>query len=462
MAVTKLWPINSRLGHVIDYIEDPNKTLKSNSQYNESDYQALKDVIGYVKNGDKTEQEYFCVGINCNSTTARDQFITVKQHYGKCDGIQAYHGYMSFKEQNITPELAQKIGMEFAQRMWGDRFQVVVTTHLNTEHLHCHFVVNSVSFKDGKRLHGDEKAWFIFHKIADEICKKYELSTIDNPQRYPDSDFMTKKDQAGMPTRYNTARKLIDEAISRSTNYNAFKAELKKTGCQFNLSENRKYWTVTLKGESKPIRLFRLGDDYTNERILERIEENKKSLDFKTFQSAKYKREKPQYVIMTRTDRMKMHSGLYGQYLHYCYRLGCFNRYKKQNIAKVHYLLRDDLMKIDELTAQTTLLGKTHIDTSEQLFVYSQKVEDEIKSLTSDRTHYRNKIRRVNITDEELAEDKEKISQITQKLKELRREKKLCEGIKERSQEISERLDEITKEEEKNQGKEKQSHGCWR
>lgn len=88
---------------------------------------------------------------------ARDQFITVKEQYQKTDGIQAYHGYLSFKETDISPEMAQKIGMEFANEVWGKRFQVVVTTHLNTKHLHCHFVINSISFVDGKHLWGEEK-----------------------------------------------------------------------------------------------------------------------------------------------------------------------------------------------------------------------------------------------------------------------------------------------------------------
>lgn len=146
MAVSKLWAVNSRLGQVIDYAANPEKTAVD--IYSEEQYQALADVLSYAKDEEKTEREYFVEGINCNPTTARDQFVSVKQAYGKEDGIQAYHGYLSFKEQNITPELAQKIGMEFANEVWGKRFQVVVTTHLNTKHLHCHYVINSVDRYD--------------------------------------------------------------------------------------------------------------------------------------------------------------------------------------------------------------------------------------------------------------------------------------------------------------------------
>ena len=69
----------------------------------------------------------------------------IKEQYNKKDGIIAFHSYQSFEEKDISPELAHKIGIELANRVWGDRFQVVVATHLNTEHIHNHFVINSVS-----------------------------------------------------------------------------------------------------------------------------------------------------------------------------------------------------------------------------------------------------------------------------------------------------------------------------
>ena len=131
MAVSKLWSVTTRLGQVIDYATNPKKTAVR-IIYTKAQYQALRDVIDYAKDEEKTEQEFYVEGINCNVAIARDQFITVKEQYQKTDGIQAYHGYLSFKETDISPEMAQKIGMEFANEVWGERFQVVVTTHLNT------------------------------------------------------------------------------------------------------------------------------------------------------------------------------------------------------------------------------------------------------------------------------------------------------------------------------------------
>ena len=134
MAVTKLWPVKSNLKHVIDYASNEKKT--SANAFTEEQYQAIRDVLAYAKDEGKTEREFYVQGINCNPTCARDQFVTVKEQFGKTDGIQAYHGYISFKNMEVTPEMAQRIGEEFVQKVWGNRFQAIVTTHLNTEHSH--------------------------------------------------------------------------------------------------------------------------------------------------------------------------------------------------------------------------------------------------------------------------------------------------------------------------------------
>lgn len=452
MAVSRLWSVTARLGQVIDYATNPEKTTKSKSKYSDADYQALKDVLAYAKDEEKTEREFFCQGINCNVSTARDQFITVKEKFSKTEGIQAYHGYLSFKEQDITPELAQKVGMEFAERVWGKRFQIVVTTHLNTKHLHCHFVINSVSFVDGNKLHGEEKAWFKFHHIADEICRKYNLHIIEKPDRNRGNAYYRKLTLAGMPTRPNNAKAAIDYAIEHSHSMAELEYVLNDMGYQCNFSPTRKYWTVTPKNAKQPIRLYRLGEDYTNQRILERVNANR-YVTLERFQKASSKPR--QYLLVTREDRIKKVGGLYGLYLHYCYKLGYLPNYKKQNPVRLHYLLRDELMKLDELTAQTTLLGKHHIGDTEQLFSYQQSVEDKIKNLTADRTHLRNEIRRVDITDERLSAAKEEITEISDKLKALRKEVKLCKGIAERSGEIKSNLEQVLADEKQTKRKEK-------
>lgn len=453
MAVSKLWQVNNRLEQVIDYVTNIDKT--DSKIFSREEYQSLKDVLSYAKNETKTEHEIFCDGINCNVAIARDQFITVKKQFGKADGIQAYHGYLSFKETDLSPELAQQIGMEFAKEVWGDRYQIVVTTHLNTEHLHCHFVINSISFVDGKRLWGEEKAWFEFRKVADRICEKYGLYYDSSPNRSKQSDYLTMKERAGMPTRYSILKETIDYAISHSRTKIEFECALKEMGYYYNLSPSRKYWTVIPKGYNKPIRLKNLGEDYTNARIEERLRENRDRFDIQPFQRATYKPK--QYRLTTRKDKIKKIGGIYGLYLHYCYRLGYLPKYKKQNKARLHYLLKEDLMKLDQITDEVRLLGKHHLVTAEQLFSYKSSVEERIKSLTVDRTHLQKKIRR-KIGDEELSKVKEEISSITEKLRELRREVRLCDGIAKRSNILEKNLEQIHTDEQKLQRKENREY----
>ena len=453
MAVSKLWQVRERLGQVLDYATNPEKT--DSRLFTESDYQALKDVLAYAKNETKTDHEYFCDGINCNVAIARTQFITVKEQYGKTDGVQAYHGYLSFPEKEVSPELCQEIGMEFARRTWGKRFQVVVTTHLNTKHLHCHFVVNSVSFVDGKKLDDEEKAWFCFRHTVDDLCKEYNLSWIDTPNRSKQSEYLTMKEKAGMPTRYSVVKEAIDYAIAHSRTKKEFEYALKEMGYFYNLSPSRKYWTVTPKGYNKPIRLKNLGEDYTNARIEERLRANRDLIDIQPFQRQTYRPR--QYRLPTRKDKIKKVGGIYGLYLHYCYRLGYLPKYKKQNNARLHYLLKEDLMKLDQITDEVRLLGKHHIVTAEQLFSYKTSVEEKIETLTADRTHLRKKIR-TKIDDVELSKAKEEISSITEELGTLRKEVRLCDGIAERSKVMEKNLEQIQTEEQKIQRKENRNY----
>ena len=89
--------------------------------------------------------------------------------------IVCYHGFQSFKHGEVTPEIAHEVGVKLAERMWGDRFQVVVATHLNTECLHNHFVVNSVSFVDGKHYHDNKANLRLLRQRSDELCREYGM-----------------------------------------------------------------------------------------------------------------------------------------------------------------------------------------------------------------------------------------------------------------------------------------------
>ena len=163
MAPTSRWRVNGWLGKVVIYVENPEKTANpkfyTTEDMTEQDGQGLSDVIRYAVNSEKTQQtdnencavvHSFVSGVNCSPSTARGEMLAVKKRFGKENGTVAYHGYQSFAPGEATPEIAHEIGMKLAARLWGDRYQVIVATHLDKEnHLHNHFVLNTVSFVDG-------------------------------------------------------------------------------------------------------------------------------------------------------------------------------------------------------------------------------------------------------------------------------------------------------------------------
>ena len=167
MAVVKIWKVERNLGQVVDYAENEEKTDLAN-------FKDLESVIDYAENGDKTEETLFVSGINCDPKNAKKEMMKIKKKFVKTDGVLAWHEYQSFKEGEVTPDEAHKIGLELAKEMWGDRFQVVVTTHLNTSHIHNHFVVNSVSFIDGKKYNADRSSYAEFRRLNDLICMRSE------------------------------------------------------------------------------------------------------------------------------------------------------------------------------------------------------------------------------------------------------------------------------------------------
>ena len=177
MATTKIWPIKASLSSVVDYANNPEKT----------EYEPLREVLHYADNGEKTKLEnekvFLSTGIGCSSQHAFEDMLSVQQYYGKTAGNVAYHAYQSFKPNEVTPEECHQLGVELAEKMWGDKYQVLVATHLNTGTYHNHFVLNAVSFRDGRKYDCNKKAYYQFRDMSDRICKEHGLSVIEHPHK---------------------------------------------------------------------------------------------------------------------------------------------------------------------------------------------------------------------------------------------------------------------------------------
>ncbi len=445
MAVSRIWAVKGNLGGVLEYAKDKEKT--DASLFSEKQYQVLEDVLQYAADEEKTEHRFYVEGVNCNPSTARQQFINVKKQFDKENGIQAWHGYLSFDQNEVTPQLAQMIGKEFVEKIWGERFQAIVTTHLNTKHLHCHFVINSVSFVDGKKLQGEEKAWFLFSKTADDICRKHGLSVIENPTRNLPSKYLTMKERAGIPTRRSMIREAVDRAISCSRSVIAFTEYLHDMGYECNLNSNRKYWTVTAPGWERPMRLYRLGEDYSNERILERLEENAKN----PLQIVAYvpPQRTPSYHLPSWGDRMLRESKLYRKYLYYCYRLGTIPRHRKVEPLSVPPAMRDELLIAERISEEARILCREKLSTTEEVAAYKERCEKQRDKLSGIRKDLRNETKRKNVTEERKEKITAEIEELSGELKKLRKEITLCGDIIKRSDAIERKIDLTLKSEKK-------------
>ena len=442
MAVTKIWPIKNSFAAPIIYVQNSEKTLNPNAGMSEESLQALEDVIEYAANEDKTEMKYYVSTINCNKRCARDEFAMVKKRFGKEGGIVAFHAYQSFAPGEVNPSEAHSIGVELARRLWGDRFQIVVATHVNTAAVHNHLVINSISFKDGKRFHGCRETTGMLREMSDRICQEHGLSVIKNPKGQRVNTYLYKMERAGMPTRYNVARKSIDEAIALSLTIEEFKAELRSRGYSYRFDSQRKYWTITPPGWKKPIRIHQLGENYTRESIERRIYENDPSV--RTERMRQHYHRSNHYDLRRRIDRIMGRSGLEKLYLRYCYELGYLPKYQ-QNPTKLHILLKEDLLKCDQYSEQAKLLSKYHVNTDEDLSLLVEKLEDKMQSVSAERDEMR-KVSRRNIPIAQIDAARDKVTELTAELRELRKELKVCTQVQERSDHVRENLEIIDRD----------------
>ena len=168
MAVLKVYAVRNQLKRAVDYAANEEKT-------------SLDSIITYAANPKKTEQRLFESALNCQSIeTSYSEMQRTKRKFGKEDEVLAYHYIQSFKPGEVTAEEAHQIGIEFAQKCFGDKFEIVIGTHLDRKHFHNHIVVNSVSFVDGKKLRSTPQAYYNLRKYRTSYalntdCRSYKI-----------------------------------------------------------------------------------------------------------------------------------------------------------------------------------------------------------------------------------------------------------------------------------------------
>ena len=235
MAVTGFWPIYKNLKATLDYADNPDKT--TDRRYLDEDLYA---ALSYAENDNKTDRKMYVGGINCSKQNAYAEMVAVQRRFGLRGKVVGYHGIQSFKTGEVTPEQAFEIGKATARKMWGDRYQVLVTVHLNTENVHCHFVVNPVSFKDGA-------------KFQNKIGKDYW------------------RHKAGKKTHRDYLREDVEYCLSFATSPREFESQLYALG--YTLDPVR--FSVKAKHWERSVRLANIG--FTKEIVQAQLDRNAES-----------------------------------------------------------------------------------------------------------------------------------------------------------------------------------------
>lgn len=217
---------------------------------------AMKGVIDYCcqdkKVYDEISNQRLVIGINCDGENAFKEFMATKKSYGKTDGMNFYQYVQSFSpEENITPHQAHEIAIEFAEKAWTG-YEVLVATHCDAQHIHSHFVINSVSFENGKKLRQNPNTLKSLRVLSDEICRQHNLSTL----------VPYNKDGIKISTReYRTAVKGqswkfklmndIDKAMNISGSKEDFINAMSIMGYSVTWTDDRKYITYQCPNKMK-------------------------------------------------------------------------------------------------------------------------------------------------------------------------------------------------------------------
>ena len=441
MAITKIIAIRDRLDKRVNYAVNGEKTT-------------LDTGITYAANPEKTEQLFFTSAINCDSCeTAFAEMQATKRRFGKLGGVVGYHFIQSFAPGEVTPEQAHRIGVEFAERLFGKRYEAVIGTHLDKAHLHNHVVVNSVSFVDGKKYHSSPGSYYFeVRSTSDILCRENDLSTI-TPQGKGKHYAEWKAENTGKPTIRSIIRGDIDRFVGEAYTYETFLMLLRREGYVVQNRPDRKYVTVLPPGGKRAIRLDSLGEGYTEQDIRRRLAAQREG----GAQTA---------PTMTRTGKRyrvrgkhpagpkKKITGFQALYLRYLYLLR--GTHRKKNFRRVPFSVRQEVIRLERYDRQFRYLWANGMTTAEDLEQRIAALEREIydgeqqrKPLYRERRDAEDEAYKTQCSAE--------IDRQTAALREKRRELALCRRILEDvplvsrqvQQAEAERREEVRKEAQK-------------
>lgn len=382
----------------------------------------LKGLLDYVSNNEKTNNKEFVSGINCLPNIAYQDMMNTKKQFFKTDGIECFHGYQSFVSGEVTPEVAHEIGIKLAEKLWGDKYQVIVATHTNTDNIHNHFVLNSVSFKDGRKFTNRNKDYNNMQYESDNLCKEYRLSVL--PKKYDYSKYATNN-------LYKELMKdSIDYAIENANSYDEFISIL-----------NDLDYEITIRNDELSIRrepykrntriLKQFGSDYSLENIKKRILEEQPL--FKHLPQAYLTvNTRLNYYNNSKNKLLSNKSNFSFLFLssEKRFMVGVENALKT-NITKYTPDLIREIKQMHEYSKQADFLTKYNIKTEIELNTFEKSIYEKMNPLKSERENLWKKHKRAK-TENEKSKIENKIAEISKEMFPLTEDLKYCKQIQER------------------------------
>lgn len=423
MATTSIWSIKNNLKQSINYIINPEKTI--NKDYGKNSYSYLE--IENTENNYKSEKVCYVSSINCSERNPYEDMLFTKEEYGKTNGILAFHGYQSFKEGEVTSDIAHEIGVKFAEEMFKD-FEVVVATHQNTNHIHNHFIVNSVSFKTGRKYNNNRTNLAKLRHISDSLCAEYGLSTLDEDIGYKN----TYKNKVLSDDYYRIIKEDLDNVISYSVTLKQVFDRMRILG--YKIYSHNGIITIYKDNEDKVRTEKAFGKEYSKDSISKRLYLSRQIV----FNPIPQKSIFEEYL---KTN--KSHKSIYGLYLYYCYLLGVFP--KKHPKQYPPYSIRKEVYKLEQTSRQVRFMQEKNIITKEDLDNFAKNKYEELSELKGKRENLWRRYHRAKAEDKKneiLAE----INDIQHKIKELYNYNKYCNAISKRAEGIQNNINNFDKD----------------
>ena len=227
----------------------------------------LKAAIDYICNPEKTDGRLLVSSYGCAAETADIEFSWTRRHAIDKGTNLGRHLIQAFQPGEVTPEQAHEIGMELAKEILGGKYEFVLTTHIDKDHVHNHLIFNAVSFQDHKHYHSNKRSYHFIRRTSDRLCKEHGLSVIIPGQDKGKSYIEHQTTQNG--TSYKAKLKAaIDRLLPACSNLEELLRRLQREGYEI---KRGKYISARAPDQERFTRLKTLGVDYTEEALAARI-----------------------------------------------------------------------------------------------------------------------------------------------------------------------------------------------